>query len=65
MARVAHLDVMQMPYVDARVFYYLRDMKVGDDISVTRADGGVAEFKVTSRDETPRTSFRRPPSRQH
>ncbi len=39
------------------VFYHLRDLKPGDQVSVTRADGSVAVFRVTELDQFPKDQF--------
>jgi len=39
------------------VFYHLRDLKPGDQVSVTRADGSVAAFRVTQLDQYPKDEF--------
>ena len=41
----------------AGVFYRLRDLKPGAQINVTRADGSVAVFRVSSIQEFPKTAF--------
>ena len=48
-------------HVDSRtgpaVFYWLRDLKAGDKVYVSRADGTVAEFDVTRVQEYPKAAF--------
>ncbi len=39
------------------VFYRLRDLAVGDEVMVTRADNTVAVFTVTASDEYPKDAF--------
>jgi len=39
------------------VFYHLRNLKPGDNISVTREDGSVATFRVTRVDQFPKDKF--------
>jgi sortase (surface protein transpeptidase) len=39
------------------VFYWLRHLKPGDRVYVTRADGTVATFGVTRVDSYPKTAF--------
>ena len=44
-------------YTGPAVFYRLRDLAVGDEVLVTRADNTVAVFTVTDSDEYPKTDF--------
>jgi hypothetical protein len=39
------------------LFYYLKDLTSADDITVTRADGTQARFRVTSNEEFPKDEF--------
>lgn len=39
------------------VFFHLRDLKVGDDIAVTREDGSIATFRVTQVSQFPKDEF--------
>jgi LPXTG-site transpeptidase (sortase) family protein len=48
-----HVDSYQGP----AVFYWLRDLKSGDKVYVTRADGTIAEFSVTQVQEYPKAAF--------
>ena len=44
-------------YQGAGPFYWLRDLKPGNKVYVTRADGTVAEFDVTRVQEYPKSAF--------
>lgn len=44
-------------YTGPAVFYRLRDLAVGDEVLVTRADNTVAVFTVTDSDEYPKSEF--------
>ena len=44
-------------YKGAGPFYWLRDLKPGDKVYVSRADGTVAEFDVTQVQEYPKAAF--------
>ncbi len=44
-------------YTGPAVFYRLRDLAVGDEVMVTRADNTVAVFTVTESQEFPKTEF--------
>ena len=44
-------------YTGPAVFYRLRDLAIGDEVMVTRADNTVAVFTVTDSDEYPKTEF--------
>lgn len=44
-------------YTGPGVFYWLRTMKTGDRVYVTRADGSVATFRVTSVQTYPKAAF--------
>lgn len=48
-----HVDSYKGP----AVFYWLRDLKAGDKVYVTRADGTIAEFNVTQVQEYPKAAF--------
>ncbi|HEY2241530.1 MAG TPA: class F sortase [Streptosporangiaceae bacterium] len=48
-----HVDSHQGP----AVFYWLRDLKTGDKVYVSRADGTIAEFSVTRVEEYPKAAF--------
>jgi LPXTG-site transpeptidase (sortase) family protein len=48
-----HVDSYQGP----AVFYWLRDLKTGDKVYVSRADGTIAEFSVTRVEEYPKAAF--------
>ena len=48
-----HVDSLNGP----AVFYWLRDLKAGDKVYVTRADGTIAEFSVTRVQEYPKAAF--------
>jgi sortase (surface protein transpeptidase) len=48
-----HVDSYQGP----AVFYWLRDLKPGEKVYVTRADGTIAEFSVTRVQEYPKAAF--------
>jgi sortase (surface protein transpeptidase) len=48
-----HVDSYQGP----GVFYWLRDLKPGNKVYITRADGTVAEFDVTRIQEYPKSAF--------
>jgi sortase (surface protein transpeptidase) len=50
---VGHVDSYKGP----GVFYWLRDLKPGDHVYVTRADKSVAEFSVTSVQSYPKAAF--------
>jgi len=39
------------------LFYYLKDLAIQDEITVTRADGTLARFRVTSNEEFPKDEF--------
>ncbi len=44
-------------YTGPGVFYFLRDLKAGEKVYVTRADKSVAEFSVTSVQSYPKAAF--------
>ena len=44
-------------YTGPAVFYRLRDLAIGDEVMVTRADNTVAVFTVTTSDEYPKDAF--------
>ncbi|MEP6852360.1 MAG: sortase [bacterium] len=48
-----HVDSVEGP----AVFYRLRDVRLGDDVSVTDASGGTRQFKVTSIAHYAKTKF--------
>jgi sortase (surface protein transpeptidase) len=48
-----HVDSYKGP----AVFYWLRDLKPGDKVYISRADGTVAEFSVTRVQEYPKAAF--------
>jgi LPXTG-site transpeptidase (sortase) family protein len=50
---LGHVDSVDGP----AVFYTLGQMKVGDEIEVTRADGTVAKFAVTKMERHPQSNF--------
>jgi sortase (surface protein transpeptidase) len=50
---LGHVDSFQGP----AVFFRLRTLKAGDDVQVTRADGSVAHFAVTSVATYPKEQF--------
>lgn len=50
---LGHVDSLDGP----AIFYSLGQMKVGDEIEVTRADGTIAKFTVTKMERHPQSDF--------